>query len=200
MSTTTPTTTTAEATPAAQPKYQVRFDQGAGGVRRIARGADVLVWVDQVTDAAGGGSGDGAVAAALVPAEVLADAPDAVLVAGLADAPATAAWILAEQEALGRRAYLAIVAAGRADGGFAADDVLAAGAVIDALTELGIDDTSPEAAVACASYTGLRRAVAHLATASVGGREAIAGGADPAALRRAATRDAEATARVVRAR
>ncbi|WP_400996278.1 hypothetical protein [Agromyces sp. GXQ0307] len=199
MSTTT-STTAAEATPAAQSKYQVRFDQGADGVRRIARGADVLVWVDQVPDAAGGGSGGGTAAAARVPAEVLADAPGAVLVAGLADAAAAGAWILAEQEALGRRAYLAIVAAGRSDGGFAADDVLAAGAVIDALAELGIDDTSPEAAVACASYTGLRRAVAHLATASVGGREAIAEGADPAALRRAATRDGDATARVVRAR
>ncbi|WP_438854042.1 2-phosphosulfolactate phosphatase [Agromyces sp. M3QZ16-3] len=196
---TTNSTTAAGAAPAAQSKYQVRFDQGVGGVRRIARGADVLVWVDQVTDASGGDA-VGTASAAVVPAEVLADAPDAVLAASLADAAASAAWILAEQEALGRRAYLAIVAAGRTDGGFAADDLLAAGAVIDALAELGIDDTSPEAAVACATYTGLRRAVAHLATASVGGREAIAAGADPAALRRAAVRDAEAPARVVRAR
>ncbi|MRX44341.1 hypothetical protein [Agromyces kandeliae] len=186
----------AAAPPAAQSKYQVRFDLGTDGVRRIAGEADVLVWVDQVADAPGVAQA----AEDLVPRDVLAGTPAAVLVAGLADAAATAAWILAEQERLGRRAYLAIVAAGRADGGFAADDVLAAGAVIDALAELGIDDTSPEAAVACASYTGLRRAVAHLATASVAGREAISAGIDPAVLRRAATRDSGATARVVRRR
>jgi len=195
--------TDAAPAPAAQAKYQVRFDQGVDGVHRIAQGADVLVWVDQVADAPADRDDDGAgrsVAAARVPDEVLAGTAAAVLVAGVADAAAAAAWILAEQERLGRRAYLAIVAAGRADGGFAADDLLAAGAVIDALAELGIDDTSPEAAVACASYTGLRRAVAHLATASVGGREAIAAGADPAVIRRAATRDPEATARAVRPR
>ncbi|MGR0319280.1 2-phosphosulfolactate phosphatase [Agromyces sp. ZXT2-3] len=189
---------TVSAPPAAQAKYQVRFDQGADGVRRIAQGADVLVWVDQVTDAAL--AADDPAAAALVPDAALADAPGTVVVAALGDAAAVAAWILAEQERLGRRAYLAIVAAGRADGGFAADDVLAAGAVIDALTELGIDDTSPEAAVACASYTGLRRAVAHLATASVAGREAIAAGAEASVLRRAASRDDAATVRVVRRR
>jgi 2-phosphosulfolactate phosphatase len=199
--TTDPTAHAAAASaPGAQATYQVRFDQGAEGVGRIARGVDVLVWVDQVADAAAGSDAVPLPDATLVPAEALVHAPEAVLVAGLADAAVAAAWILAEQERLGRRAYLAIVAAGRADGGFAADDVLAAGAVIDALTELGIDDTSPEAAVACASYTGLRRAVAHLATASVGGREALAGGTDPASLRRAAMRDAEATARVVRRR
>ncbi|GAA2044806.1 hypothetical protein GCM10009819_34920 [Agromyces tropicus] len=183
--------TSPAADPAAQSTYQVRFDQGAHGARRIATGADVLVWADQV----GAGTSD-ADAATAPPADVLGLAP-AVVLARLGDAPAVAAWILAEQERLGRRAFLAIVAAGRTDGGFAADDVLAAGAVIDALAELGIDDTSPEAAVACASFTGLRRAVAHLATASVGGREAIAAGAEPAVLRAAAIRDGEAVARVL---
>ncbi|WP_430647831.1 2-phosphosulfolactate phosphatase [Agromyces sp. GXS1127] len=198
MSETTQPSTVA-ATPAAQAKYQVRFDQGVDAVRRIAAGADVLVWVDQVADAAPAGiAGD--TAAAFVPEAALAEAPGTVVVAGLGDAAAVAAWILAEQERLGRRAFLAVVAAGRSDGGFAADDVLAAGAVIDALTELGIDDTSPEAAVASASYTGLRRAVAHLATASVGGREAIAAGTDAAVLRRAASRDGDATVRVLRRR
>jgi 2-phosphosulfolactate phosphatase len=154
------------------------------------------VWVDQtMTDAAAAAGAD----TALVPRAVLDAAPGAaVLVANLRDAAAAAAWILAEQERLGRRAYLAVVGAGRADGGFAADDVLAAGAVIDALIGLGIDDTSPEAAVASAAYAGLRRAVAHLATASAAGREAISGGADPTVLRRDAASDAAATARVVR--
>jgi 2-phosphosulfolactate phosphatase len=188
------------ADPAAQAKYQVRFDQGVEGVARIAGAADVLVWIDQVATDAGGGAFD-ASAPPAVPAEALEAAPlAAVVVAGLHDAAAVAAWVLAEQERLGRRAYLAVVAAGRADGGFAADDVLAAGAVVDALTELGIDDTSPEAAVASFAFTGLRRAVQHLATASVSGRAAIAAGVAPAVLRRAATRDADATVRVVRAR
>lgn len=191
---------TTAADPAAQAKYQVRFDQGVEGVARIAGAADVLVWVDQVsTDAAGGRSPDASVPS--VPDGALSAAPDAtVLVAGLRDAAAVAAWILADQERLGRRSYVAIVAAGRADGGFAADDVLAAGAVVDALTALGIDDTSPEAAVASSAFTGLAHAVAHLATASVGGRDAIAAGVAPASLRRSALPDAAATARVVRPR
>ncbi|MGR0221172.1 2-phosphosulfolactate phosphatase [Agromyces sp. ZXT2-6] len=188
---------TTPAAPAAQAKYQVRFDQGLDGVRRIGEGVHVVVWIDQTaTDAAGGTAAN----APLVPRGVLDAAPAgaAVLVASLRDAGAAAAWMLAEQERLGRRAYLAVVAAGRADGGFAADDVLAAGAVIDALIELGIDDTSPEAAVASAAYAGLRRAVAHLATASAAGREASAAGADPADLRRAAARDERAPVRVLR--
>jgi 2-phosphosulfolactate phosphatase len=183
--------------PFAQTKYQVRFDQGAAGAARIGAGVDVLVWVD-VLDGAGPVQGR---AALRVPQEALDAVPvaAAVLLAGLTDARAVAAALLAEQERLGRRAALAIVAAGRVDGGFAADDVLAAGAVIDALAELGIDDTSPEAAVACAAYTGLRRAVVHLTTASVAGREAVAAGADPVAVRAAAVSGGDAAARIVRA-
>lgn len=190
--------TTPAAAPAAQAKYQVRFDQGVEGARRIAEGVQVVVWVDQTADAAAGSVAH----SALVPQPVLDAAPAdaAVIAANLRDAAAAAAWILAEQERLGRRAYLAVVAAGRSDGGFAADDVLAAGAVIDALIELGIDDTSPEAAVASAAFAGLRRAVAHLATASAGGREAIAAGAEPADLRREAARDDRAPVRVLRGR
>lgn len=190
--------TTPAAAPAAQAKYQVRFDQGVEGVRRIAEGVHVVVWVDQTADAAAGSGAH----SALVPQPVLDAAPAdaAVIAASLRDAAAAAAWILAEQERLGRRAYLAVVAAGRRDGGFAADDVLAAGAVIDALIELGIDDTSPEAAVASAAFAGLRRAVAHLATASAGGREAVAAGVEPADLRREAARDDRAPVRVLRGR
>jgi 2-phosphosulfolactate phosphatase len=191
---------TSAADPAAQAKYQVRFDQGVEGVARIAGAADVLVWVDQVaTDAAGASSAAGQ--APSVPDEAIAAAPEAaVLMAGLHDAPAVAAWILADQERLGRRSYVALVAAGRADGGFAADDVLAAGALVDALIGHGIDDTSPEAAVAASAFAGLRRAVAHLATASIAGRDAIAAGVEPAALRRAAAPDPDAGVRVVRPR
>ena len=69
-----------------------------------------------------------------------------------------------------------------------------------ALMALGIDDTSPEAAVAASAFGGLRRAVAHLATASVAGREAVSGGTDPAALRRDTVGDASAAVRVIRPR
>ena len=53
---------------------------------------------------------------------------------------------------------------------FAVEDHLVAGAVIASLGTLGIDATSPEAAVADAAYRGLEGAVGHLVTASVGGR------------------------------
>ena len=123
----------------------------------------------------------------------------AVVASGLVDAPAVAAWILAEQERLGRRAYIAIVAAGESRGAFDAAGVLAAGALIDALTELGIDDTAPEAAVACAAFVGLRRAVGHLVTASGAGRAAAFAGASADAVRAAGRLGSSNEVRVVRA-
>jgi 2-phosphosulfolactate phosphatase len=76
----------------------------------------------------------------------------------------------------GERTSIAILAAGTNDGGFAVEDFLAAGALIDALATEGIDFCSPEAAAAAASFVGLRGAVGHLITASVTGRELIAAG------------------------
>ena len=158
-----------------QSKYQVRFDWGTDGPAAIGTDvdgtdADVLVWVDALTDAAA----------------PVADLPGdgAVLAAGLTDAPAVAAWILDEQVRLGRRAMVAVVAAGGTTAAgsprFAVEDLLAAGALVDALASLGIDYASPEAAAACAAFTGLRGAVAHLLTASVSGQERVAAGASPA--------------------
>lgn len=190
--------------PRSQSKYQVRLDWGVRGATRIAAAADIVVWVDVIPDAA---VPDAAVPA--LPEGLLELVPDAaaVLAAGLVDASATARWILAEQERLGRRAYIAILAAGdsgdtgdpgNADAGFAADDLLGAGAVIDALAVLGIDDTSPESAVAAAAFGGLRRAVRHLTSASSSGRAALAAGASPAELHAAGTLDSSVDARVVR--
>ncbi|QNE37034.1 hypothetical protein [Leifsonia shinshuensis] len=156
-----------------QAKYQVRFDWAEDGAVAVAADADVVVWVDVLEDAP-------TVEAAALPGT------GAVVAAGLADAPAVAQWVLDEQVRLGRRAMVALIAAGgsAASGGtrFAVEDLLAAGAVVDALAALGIDYSSPEAAAACAAFTGLRGAVAHLLTASVSGQERIAAGADPAAL------------------
>ncbi len=176
--------------PVAQSTYQVRFDWGGRGAARVTEGVDIVVWVDVLPDAASSRS----------PAELIGLAPEpaAVLQAGLVDATATARWILAEQERLGRRAFLAIVAAGDAEAGFAADDLLGAGAVIDALAALGIDDTSPEAAVAASAFGGLRRAVRHLTSASTAGRAAAASGLGVDAVHMAAALDASDAARVLR--
>ncbi|WP_158865697.1 2-phosphosulfolactate phosphatase [Leifsonia sp. AG29] len=170
----------------AQAKYQVRFDWAAEGAETIAADADVVAWVDVL---------DGPDPLDLPPS--LARATGAALLrAGFADAPAVARWILDEQVRLGRRAMVSLVAAGgRTPGGatrFAVEDLLAAGALVDALASVGIDYASPEAAAACASFTGLRGAVAHLLTASASGQALIAAGADPAdiaALGRVGTRD-----------
>ncbi|MBP2456403.1 hypothetical protein ABID70_001925 [Clavibacter michiganensis] len=162
--------------PSTQARYQVRLDGGVAGARRIAAGADVIVWVDALPSVPP--------PTAARRDEVLATMParPAVVSAGLADAPAVADWILALQTALGRRAYVAVVAAGavEADGSWraCAEDQLAAGAVVDALASLGIDATSPEAAVACAAYQQLRPAVGHLVTASVSARRLDAAGHD----------------------
>ncbi|UOE42668.1 hypothetical protein [Agromyces larvae] len=178
---------------ASQSRYQVRFEQGADGLARVGEGIDIVVWADPLVDDETAGA---AALAALAAANGVR--PEAsVAVAGFVDATATARWILAEQERLGRRAYLAVIAADRGDG-FDAIDLLAAGAVIDALTTLGIDDTSPEAAVACASFAGLRRAVRHLTTASGAGRAAAEAGRTHEQLLAAGQLDASDAPRVVR--
>ena len=106
-----------------------------------------------------------------------------VFAGALRNRTAVAERILALQEERGQRTIVAIVAAGErsdstgrsgAEGGagldepirFAIEDQLAAGAIVDALVGLGIDHTSPEAAVACAAFEGLRHAATHLIGAS----------------------------------
>ncbi|MGO4301120.1 2-phosphosulfolactate phosphatase [Leifsonia sp. RAF41] len=165
-----------------QAKYQVRFDWAVEGAHAVAADADVIVWVDALADESS-------------PAPEL-PGDGAVLAAGFTDAAAVASWILHEQVRLGRRAMVALIAAGGSTPGgaarFAVEDLLAAGAVVDGLATLGIDYSSPEAAAACAAFTGLRGAVAHLLTASVSGQERVAAGAsaaDIAALGRLGTSD-----------
>lgn len=100
----------------------------------------------------------------------------AIVVAGsLRNRRALADWALAQQGDKGDRFTIAVVAAGeaRADGStrFAVEDLLAAGAVIDALADVSIDYCSPESAAAAAAFTGLRNATGHLIGASASGRE-----------------------------
>lgn len=131
----------------------MRFDWGTTGAAAIGGGSHVLVWCDALPTGA-------------TPPEF----EGAVLVGTVGNAAATAAWILELQERLGDRAVVAVVAAGTQDGGFAVEDFLAAGAVIDSLATIGLDFNSPEAAAACAAFEGLRNAIVHLTSASTTGQ------------------------------
>lgn len=110
----------------------------------------------------------------------LAEHGAAIVAASLRNRRAIAQWALAQQGGKGDRFTVAVVAAGerREDGStrFAVEDLLGAGAVIDALADVGIDYCSPEAAAASAAFTGLRNATGHLIGASASGRELAEGG------------------------
>ena len=150
-----------------QEKYQVRFDWGLAGFQALAAQADVVIVAD---------------ALASVPvADAEADADDEhgdstklaarrVIAVSLNNRTAVAEWVLARQAEKGARFSIAVIAVGerRPDGTsrFAVEDFLAAGAVIDALSSLGIDHCSPEAAAASAAFVGLRQALRHLVGAS----------------------------------
>jgi 2-phosphosulfolactate phosphatase len=147
--------------PRTQPQYQIRFDWGLKGAAAIAEGAHIVVWVDALTTA-------------LAPDPLLIEQPVAILNGTVGNCAALAAWVLQRQVEIGDRAIVAVVAAGSDDGGFAVEDLLAAGAVIDALAEVGIDYISPEAAAAVGAFTGLRNATGHILSASVAGQQIIA--------------------------
>lgn len=192
--------------PFGQAKYQVRFDWGSAGAERIVPGAHVVVLVDALSfttaaviaaenaaDAAADGARGVAAAGAVGAAGAADDAHSealagslaatgaVVLAASLRNRTAVAERILALQEQRGERTIVAIIAAGEsvdADGGtrFTIEDQLTAGAVVDALVSLGIDHTSPEAAVASAAFEGLRHAAVHLIGASGSGAALTAAG------------------------
>ena len=142
-----------------QQRYQIRFDWGFDGAVAIGTDADVLVWVDAI-----------ATESMVLDLERVPARPG-VIATSVATAAAVAAWILRLQERLGRRVVVAVVAAGELRESrrprYAVEDLLNAGAVIHHLGRLGIDATSPEAAVCEAAYRDLEQAVGHLLTASV---------------------------------
>ncbi|MEA9984586.1 hypothetical protein [Subtercola sp. RTI3] len=154
---------------AAQTHYQVRFGRGASGLAEVGAHADVVVWVDALPSL----SADGTLVPPALPpfSELPAPAAPPLFLAGLRTRTRAAEWMLAHQVAAGSRVSVAVIAAHDT-----VEDTLAAGAVIDALAGLGIDFSSPEAAVVCASFTALERAVGHLFSASVSGRDLIAAG------------------------
>ncbi|WP_417563803.1 2-phosphosulfolactate phosphatase [Microbacterium sp.] len=172
--------------------FQIGLEWGAEGLARLAP-ADIVVVVDvlrfstQAVDAAAAGrtlplAGSGSVNGA----RVAAAASGAVVVAGcLRNAGAVARWIVAEQHRRGDRVRVAVIPAGEltgpsepgpSQGGcvrVAIEDQLGAGAVIAALGDLGLDHSSPEAAVACEAFRSLRGAVRHLLLASGSGQELV---------------------------
>lgn len=150
--------------PRNQPQYQIRFDWGVEGANAIAPGAHIVVWADAL------GTAD--------PSGIVHDG--ALITGSVGSRAAIADWVLARQVELGDRATVAVVAAGGPDGRFAVEDLLAAGAVVDALAEVGIDYISPEAAAAVGAYAGLRNATGHVLSACVSGQEIMAAeGRDP---------------------
>lgn len=179
-----------------QSAYQVRFDWGIPGLERLAA-ADIVVVVDvlrfsstlpdavasgvevELADAMEWSSNGAAVVTAASDAET-------VLVGGLRNASAVARAVMAIQDRRQQRTSVDVIAAGELtpDGGlrFAIEDQLGAGAIIAALGDLGIDHTSPEAAVAAESARGLRRALRHLLSASGSGRELVDGVASTARM------------------
>lgn len=169
-------------TPFGQAKYQVRFDWGAVGAERIVPGAHVVVLVDAlsftttvVVAAERSDETHMGEASVVVDAVLAAGGHPLVLAASLRNRTAVAERVLAHQEERGERMIVAIVAVGDADR-LPIEDQLTAGAVVDALVGVGIDHTSPEAAVASAAFEGLRRAVVHLIGASGSGVELTAAG------------------------
>ncbi|MEO7372653.1 MAG: 2-phosphosulfolactate phosphatase [Terrimesophilobacter sp.] len=165
--------------PHSQYRYQVRFEWGAAGAAAVGNGVDVIVWVD-VLDADAefvpGAADSHLQTIATDPLHGVM--PQAAVVAGdFRNRTAVAQWVRGQQAVKRDRFTVAVIAAGgiRADGTlrFTVEDMLAAGAVVDALARVGIDYCSPEAAAACAAFTSLTRASAHLVSASGSGQQLI---------------------------
>ena len=166
-----------------QEKYQVRFDWGLAGFQALAAQADVVIVADALASVPETVPETVPEAVPEADAEAVpeADADDEhgdstklaarrVIAVSLNNRTAVAEWVLARQAEKGARFSIAVIAVGerRPDGTsrFAVEDFLAAGAVIDALSSLGIDHCSPEAAAASAAFVGLRQALRHLVGAS----------------------------------
>ncbi len=196
-----------------QSTYQVRLDWGLAGLERLAV-ADVVVIVDvlqfssRLADAVADGT-------EIEPAEAAAWSTDAVapalavtaaaggatvLVGGIRNASAVARAVQSIQERRQERTSVALIAAGERDSSndvrFAVEDHLGAGAIIAAMTDLGIDHTSPDAAVAAEGFRALRRALGHLVSASGSAREAT----DAEGVAAASRLDAESAVPVLRDR
>lgn len=196
-----------------QSRYQVRLEWGVAGLARLAA-ADVVVVVDVLRFSStisarvaagesvsfGGEARSNAESGAAVAAAAAAGGA-VVLLGCLRNAAAVADEVMAEQTRRGGRTSIAVIAAGeptgRADVRFATEDLLGAGAIVDALSRRGIDHTSPEAATACEAFRGLRGAVKHLLSATGSGQLLLADARRDEVLA-AAEIDADSTVPVLR--
>lgn len=182
-----------------QAGYQVRLDWGTEGLARMAPAhivvvVDVLSFSSTVIDAVAAGTDVplsstldwGENGAAVADAAAALDPTPIVLVGGIRNAAAIAQAVLTEQDRRGDRTFVTVIAAGeKTDAGdlrFAVEDQLGAGAIVSALTDVGIDHTSPEAVAAGESARALRRALRHLLSASGSGRELTSGTETTAAI------------------
>ncbi len=147
-----------------QQTYQVRLGWGSDGITRLADSGIVVI-----IDAIEGVDANATTAETLAAqAAALPHAPT-VFVGSLRTATATARAVYEEQIARGGRTAINLVLAGDELGGFAVEDYLAAGAIGDALSALGIDHSAPDIAVATEGFRPLTRALKHLVSASAAG-------------------------------
>jgi 2-phosphosulfolactate phosphatase len=187
-----------------QSTYQVRLDWGLAGLERLAESGvvvivDVLHFSTRLADAVADG-------ATIELPEAATWSADSVAPALAVTSAAGGATVLvggirtAIQEERQARTSVALIAAGERDGSndvrFAVEDHLAAGAIIAALTDLGIDHTAPDAAVAAEGFRALRRALGHLISASGSARDS----ADAEAVAAASRLDAVSAVPVFRDR
>ena len=200
-----------------QSPYQVRLDWGVSGLARLAP-ADVVVVIDvlrfssTVVDAVAAGT-DVDLSTALgwsrngaAVADAAASTGATVLLGAIRNAGAVARAVQVEQERRQGRTSVALIPAGELR--VAVEDQLGAGAIAAAVTDLGIDHTAPDAAVAAEGFRALRRALKHLIGATGSGRELQAGvpatdriraaGLEPTSTADAAVLDAVDTVPVLR--
>lgn len=154
--------------PRSQSTYQVRLAWGSEGLARLAE-SGIVVIVDALgtPEAPGAHDTSGTAGELAATAAALPHRPT-VFVGSLRNATATAQAIVGEQLARGGRTAINLVLAGD-HGDFAVEDYLAAGAIGDALSALGLDHSAPDVAVATEGFRPLKRALKHLLSASAAG-------------------------------
>ncbi|MEV7631714.1 2-phosphosulfolactate phosphatase [Microbacterium sp. NPDC089318] len=194
-----------------QSSYQVRFEWGTEGLARLAPAqivvvVDVLRFSSTLADAVAAGqrislesalqwSTNGAAVASAASAAAGPDAsPVTVLIGGIRNAAAIARAVMTLQERQGTRASVSIIAAGElaptGEMRFAVEDQLGAGAIVDALCDVGIDHSAPEAAAAAEAFRALRPGLRHMLIGSGSGRELVEGVASTARMEAAGVRPA----------
>lgn len=168
-----------------QSNYQVRLGWGQNGLTELAPAA-IIVVVDAIGDAT-----------ELAEAALALPHNPTVFISSLRNASATANAVYQEQINRNERTSINIILAGDS-GNFAVEDYLTAGAVADRLSELGLDHSAPDVAVATEGFRPLKRALKHLFSASAAGLELKAAGRAKE-VKAAAELDADTEAIILRA-